>query len=317
MTRGSTALHFWYDAQNRPAIVLYGSTRYAYVYNLQGDIVGIIDSTGTEVVKYTYDAWGKVLSTTGSLASTLGTVQPFRYRGYVYDVETGLYYLRSRYYNPEWGRFINADTLMNGNLYRYCHNSPISRIDFSGNSDLISETSGNVTDFMREGFECLVCPFPRDESNWRTYIQKTKIYYYIPYQDFQYYRNCLDDSHYNGKDELLSIIDDEVTSLIDDVGTSFIKMLFPKILGSSIILSLIRDIEAYQKAVNDARVHEHMSDAHQKAVDNKSGVTVEITIIKKWIAIETLDWRHYAYYETPPMLEFDYSEGRNFPIDSF
>ena len=317
MTRGSTALHFWYDAQNRPAIVLYGSTRYAYVHNLQGDIVGIIDNTGTEVVKYTYDAWGKVLSTTGSLASTLGTVQPFRYRGYVYDVETGLYYLRSRYYNPEWGRFINADTLMKGNLYRYCHNSPISRIDFSGNSDLISETSGNVTDFMREGFECLVCPFPRDESNWRTYIQKTKIYYYIPYQDFQYYRNCLDDSHYNGKDELLSIIDDEVTSLIDDVGTSFIKMLFPKILGSSIILSLIRDIEAYQKAVNDARVHEHMSDAHQKAVDNKSGVTVEITIIKKWIAIETLDWRHYAYYETPPMLEFDYSEGRNFPIDSF
>ena len=45
----------------------------------------LIDSPGTEVVKYTYDAWGKVLSTTGSLASTLGTVQPFRYRGYVYE----------------------------------------------------------------------------------------------------------------------------------------------------------------------------------------------------------------------------------------
>ena len=128
MTRGSTALHFWYDAQNRPAIVLYGSTRYAYVHNLQGDIVGIIDSTGTEVVKYTYDAWGKVLSTTGSLASTLGTIQPFRYRGYVYDVETGLYYLRSRYYNPEWGRFINADALIKGNLYCYCKNEPIKKM---------------------------------------------------------------------------------------------------------------------------------------------------------------------------------------------
>ena len=101
MARGSAALHFWYDAQNRPAIVLYGSTRYAYVYNLQDGIVGVIDSTSVEVVKYTYDAWGKVLSTTGSLASTLGTVQPFRYWGDVYDVETGLYYLRSRYYNPE------------------------------------------------------------------------------------------------------------------------------------------------------------------------------------------------------------------------
>ena len=101
MARGSTALHFWYDAQNRPTIVLYCTTRYAYVYNLQDGIVGVIDSTSVEVVKYTYDAWGKVLSTTGSLASTLGTVQPFRYWGDVYDIETGLYYLRSRYYNPE------------------------------------------------------------------------------------------------------------------------------------------------------------------------------------------------------------------------
>ena len=59
MARGSTALHFWYDAQNRPAIVLYGSTRYAYVYNLQDGIVSFIDSTSVEVVKYTYDAWAK------------------------------------------------------------------------------------------------------------------------------------------------------------------------------------------------------------------------------------------------------------------
>ena len=102
------------------------------MHNLQGDIVGIIDSTGTEVIKYTYDAWGKVLSTTGSLASTLGTVQPFRYRGYVYDVETGLYYLRSRYYNPEWGRFINADALIKGNLYCYCKNEPIKKNDPDG-----------------------------------------------------------------------------------------------------------------------------------------------------------------------------------------
>ena len=258
-----------------------------------------------------------MLSTTGSLASTLGTAQPFRYRGYVYDVETGLYYLRSRFYNPVWGRFINADILVKGNLYRYCHNSPISRIDASGNSDMISETSGNVTDFMREGFEFLVWQLPRDESNWRTYIQKTKIYYYIPYQDFQYYRNYLDDSHYNARTELLSIIDDEVTSLIGDVGTSIIKMLFPKTLGSSFIFLLIRDIEAYKRAINDITVHEDMSDAHQKAVDNKSGVTVERTIIKRWIAIESLDWRHHDYYEVPPMLEFDYSEGRNFPIDNF
>ena len=84
------------------------------------------------MVKYTYDAWGKVLSTTGSLASTLGTVQPFRYRGYVYDVETGLYYLRSRYYRPELYRFVNADALINPNLFGYCGNNPICRVDSSG-----------------------------------------------------------------------------------------------------------------------------------------------------------------------------------------
>ena len=60
----------------------FNGEKYGYIVNLQGDVVGLIDNTGTEVVKYVYDAWGKILSTTGSLASTLGTIQPFRYRGY-------------------------------------------------------------------------------------------------------------------------------------------------------------------------------------------------------------------------------------------
>ncbi|MBE6990664.1 MAG: RHS repeat-associated core domain-containing protein, partial [Ruminococcaceae bacterium] len=61
-------------------------------------------------VSYTYDAWGNLLSVTGDMADGLGALNPLRYRGYVYDTETGLYYLGSRYYNPAWGRFINADT---------------------------------------------------------------------------------------------------------------------------------------------------------------------------------------------------------------
>ena len=61
---------------------------------------------------YTYDAWGNPLTTTGSMADTLGKLNPFRYRGYVYDTETGLYYLQSRYYSPETGRFVNADSLI-------------------------------------------------------------------------------------------------------------------------------------------------------------------------------------------------------------
>ena len=83
-----------------------------------GDVIALIDSNGKKVVEYKYDAWGRRLSKTGTMASTLGTLNPFQYRGYVYDEETGLYYLRSRYYNPEWGRFINGDLIVSGNMFR-------------------------------------------------------------------------------------------------------------------------------------------------------------------------------------------------------
>ena len=85
------------------------------------------------------NSWGKLLSTSGSLASTLGKNNPFRYRGYVYDEETGFYYLQSRYYNPEVGRFISADVLLSTgqgvlghNAYAYCLNNPVNMIDYSG-----------------------------------------------------------------------------------------------------------------------------------------------------------------------------------------
>ena len=73
----------------------------------------------------------------GTLAETLGTVQPFRYRGYVFDEETGLYYLRSRYYNAERCRFVNADSVVSGNLFYYCYNSPIDLLDLSGKSSFL------------------------------------------------------------------------------------------------------------------------------------------------------------------------------------
>ena len=93
------------------------------------------------VVRYAYDAWGKVLSITGSMADTLGVQNPLRYRGYVYDQETGLYYLQSRYYNPEIGRFINADALiatgqgiLGNNMFAYCNNNPVIFEDASGHA---------------------------------------------------------------------------------------------------------------------------------------------------------------------------------------
>ncbi|WP_052953971.1 RHS repeat-associated core domain-containing protein [Clostridium sp. C8] len=112
---------------------------YYYIRNLQGDIIGLIDKSGAEVVSYSYDTWGKLISIEGSLKDTVGVKNPYRYRGYRYDTETGLYYLNARYYNPEWGRFINADSytgdggLLSHNLFSYCMNDPVNLQDPSGN----------------------------------------------------------------------------------------------------------------------------------------------------------------------------------------
>lgn len=90
-------------------------------------------------MEYTYDSWGKLLSTTGSMAGTIGKVNPFLYRGYYYDSETGLYYLNSRYYDAQTGRFLNADDQINSgtniigtDLFAYCNNNPIMMEDQNG-----------------------------------------------------------------------------------------------------------------------------------------------------------------------------------------
>jgi RHS repeat-associated protein len=111
--------------------------------NLQEDVIAIVNTSNVAVVEYSYDAWGTILGITGSMATTLGTQNPFRYRGYFYDVETGLYYLQSRYYNPQWGRFINADGyvstgtgMLGYNMFAYCNNNPINMIDYEGQAPL-------------------------------------------------------------------------------------------------------------------------------------------------------------------------------------
>ena len=97
-------------------------------------------------MEYT-DAWGVVLSTSGTLAGTLGNDNPFRYRGYYYDAEIELYYLQSRYYSPEWGRFINADDIdeINGsNLFAYCINNPTNLYDPNGRAWVVSDNNGRI-----------------------------------------------------------------------------------------------------------------------------------------------------------------------------
>ena len=110
-------------------------TEYFYVKNLQGDILKVISATGTEAAAYSYDAWGKLLTSTGDMAEA----NPIRYRGYYYDTETGLYYLQSRYYDPEISRFINPDAfastgrgILGTNMFVYCNNEAVSLYDALG-----------------------------------------------------------------------------------------------------------------------------------------------------------------------------------------
>ena len=134
-------LYFTYGAVG-PTTVTWNGTTYYYALNAQGDVVGIFDSSGNCVVTYNWDnAWGYNPAPEGSMADTLGTLNPLRYRSYVYDDETGLYYLCTRYYDPEICRFINADILIStgqgilgNNMFAYCANNPVSRVDPSGKS---------------------------------------------------------------------------------------------------------------------------------------------------------------------------------------
>ncbi len=126
---------------------------YFYIRNAQSDIIGILDSNGTQVVSYIYDTWGKLRSITGDKA--LGEKNPYRYRGYRYDTETGYYYLQSRYYNPEWGRFLNGDAiggsigeLLSHNTFAYCNNNPVISKDPNGFRPMY--TQGEETAAMRD-----------------------------------------------------------------------------------------------------------------------------------------------------------------------
>ena len=140
--RGNDTLMWLYGADGDYLGFTLNGAEYYYVKNMQGDVVAIADESRNIVVVYTYNDYGKLESTSGTLADTVGALNPIRYRGYYYDDETGFYYTDTRYYDPQTARFINADdesliiatpmSLTDKNLYAYCDNNPISREDKGG-----------------------------------------------------------------------------------------------------------------------------------------------------------------------------------------
>ena len=138
-TNGTDTLHYRYDTNGTLLSMNLNGTEYYYLYNGQRDVIGLYDANGNVVVEYTYDAWGKPLTTTGSLASTVGAKNPYRYRGYRYDMENERYCLRNRLYDPVLIRFTSSDQyvctgigIVGANMFAYCNNSPVSQLDPNG-----------------------------------------------------------------------------------------------------------------------------------------------------------------------------------------
>ena len=150
-TRGEKVFDYCYDANGQLYAVSYkansstNAVTYYYAHNWRGDITSIYDGEGNMVAKYEYDAWGNVLTVTNSNNSEItdpnhiANLNPFRYRSYYYDSESGLYYLMSRYYDPVTHRFVNADgyfqsgdNILDTNMNAYCRNNPIMNLDFNG-----------------------------------------------------------------------------------------------------------------------------------------------------------------------------------------
>ncbi len=168
MTWGANTIDFFYDANGTPYALKYNGTAYYYVTNLQGDVMRIVNASGTVFATYEYDPYGKVVSATGTLAN----VNPLRYRGYVYDTETGFYYLQSRYYDPAIRRFINADSyastgqgIIGHNMFAYCGNTPILRYDVVGS---FWDTIGDFASLAESIYS--VNKDPRDPLAWLSFV---------------------------------------------------------------------------------------------------------------------------------------------------
>lgn len=129
-----------YDSEDSVCGITFNGEAYYFNKNLQGDVISITDNDAVTVATYSYDAWGVPTVLTDTTDCNIATINPYRYRGYYYDSDTGLYYLQSRYYDPTVGRFINADdisclgtnTVVGSNLFVYCENNAINHIDLAG-----------------------------------------------------------------------------------------------------------------------------------------------------------------------------------------
>jgi len=165
---GANTINWSYNSGGGMVGFSYNGTDYYYVRNMQNDIVAIYNASGAVVAKYLYDAFGNVTVTQN--VGGIADVNPIRYRGYYWDSEIQMYYCQSRYYNPQWRRFINADiTLDTGghvlgtNVFAYCVNDPINGSDPCGHC---YHKTNNGRNDEYYNFFCAVCKDLLAQNRW-------------------------------------------------------------------------------------------------------------------------------------------------------
>lgn len=142
-----TSKFVYFNNENTPSAIILNGQTMLLKKNIQGDVTSIIEPSGETMISFSYDPWGNITyvadeSLDETAKAVITAICPVTYRGYNYDFTTGLYYLQSRYYNPEWGRFLNADDteimlanpddVFSANMYLYCDNNPVNKVDYDG-----------------------------------------------------------------------------------------------------------------------------------------------------------------------------------------
>ena len=143
-TNGTETIKYIYNERGLLVGFEHLSKVYYYVRNLLGIITEIVDENGYVMVSYKYDAWGKLLDKVfipDTIGEDIALLNHFVYKGYYLDNDTEWYYLKSRYYNSTFGKFVNSDNLifidsedtLDMNVFAYCSNNPVMDYDLSGN----------------------------------------------------------------------------------------------------------------------------------------------------------------------------------------
>jgi RHS repeat-associated protein len=170
----SDVIWYYYDSSDNLIGFELNGTPYYYAKNAHGDVTGILNSSGTVVAAYTYDAWGNILNITGSNL-TVANINSYRYRGYRFDSDTGLYYLHSRYYDPQVGRFINEDVYIDTgtgalgtNMFAYCENNPSNKADPNGQCATALYLAPSILDMLAPALSSLLASITTSMSSIAT-----------------------------------------------------------------------------------------------------------------------------------------------------